>query len=285
MKKLFIFLLFFCWVHLSSGQSGMKVMTFNIRYDNPGDGEFSWQQRLPLVNDLLQNELPDILCFQEVLKNQADDLQKMLPGYSWSGVGRDDGQEKGEYSAIFFRARRFQKKAGSTFWLSETPGIPGSRSWNTACTRIVTWVELKDKKSGQTYFIFNTHFDHESPLARAESAKLLLLKIDEIAGSSASIITGDFNDTLKSETLQILTTGPNGLENTRDLSAISPDGPDYSFVGFPFNPRKGDVIDFILLKNQGKITVRCHRTITFHIDDKYPSDHLPVCAELEIPTR
>ncbi|MCX6249112.1 MAG: endonuclease/exonuclease/phosphatase family protein [Bacteroidetes bacterium] len=284
MRKQFIPLLFFFCANTLSGQMATKVMTFNIRYDNPVDGEYGWKRRLPLVKEVMQQEQPDIIGLQEVLNNQAEDLQKVLPGYKWSGVGRDDGKEKGEYAPIFFRSSRFEMKEGSTFWLSEIPEVPGSRSWNAACTRIVTWVKLNDKKSKHVFFVFNTHFDHASQSAREQSAKLLLLKITEIAGTSAVILTGDFNDTLNSIPVRTLTSGPAALENTLNLSSSSPEGPDYSFAGFPFHPEKGDVIDFIFLRNKGGITVTRHSIITFHKEDKYPSDHLPVCVELEFPT-
>jgi endonuclease/exonuclease/phosphatase family metal-dependent hydrolase len=286
MRKLFILLIFSCCALFVTGQQvGLKVMTFNIRYDNPGDGDYTWQKRIPLVKELLQQEQPDIMGFQEALKNQVDGLQGLLPGHSWSGVGRDDGKEKGEYSVIFYRKNRFKKVDGSTFWLSETPGVPGSRSWNTACTRIVTWVKLKDQNSNRFLFVFNTHFDHASPTAREESAKLLQKKISEIARNTSTIITGDFNDTVSSIPIQTLTSGPEALVNTRNLSSTPPEGPDYSFIGFPFNPQKGNVIDMIFLKNKGKINVIRHRVVTYHKDGKYPSDHLPVCTELEIPIR
>jgi endonuclease/exonuclease/phosphatase family metal-dependent hydrolase len=245
MKKTVVLFLFCFCLEAASGQNKVKIMTFNIRYDNPADGEFAWQKRIPLVKDLMLQERPDIIGFQEVLENQVDDLLFLLPGYSWSGVGRDDGKKKGEYAAVFYRSNRFEKLDGSTFWLSETPEIPGSRSWNAACTRIVTWVKLKDKTSRQVLFVFNTHFDHASPAAREESAKLLLRDIRKIAGSQTSFITGDFNDTVNSPAIRILTSG--GLEDTRILAGSAADGPGYTFGGFPFHPQKGETIDFIFL--------------------------------------
>jgi endonuclease/exonuclease/phosphatase family metal-dependent hydrolase len=283
MRKLFILIAFSCCsLFVAAQQSDLKVMTFNIRYDNPNDGDYSWKNRLPLMKELLQQQAPDIMGFQEALKNQVDGLQEILQGYSWSGVGRDDGKEKGEYSVIFYRANRFTKMDGSTFWLSETPSLPGSRSWNAACTRIVTWVKLKDKKSNNFIFVFNTHFDHASLTAREESAKLLKKKISDIAGKTTTIITGDFNDTLKSNPVKILTSGTGALVNTQDLSADPPEGPDYTFINFPFNPKKGNTCDYIFLKNNGTIKVASHQVVTFHKNDKYPSDHMPVCTELEI---
>jgi len=286
MKKLILFLFFSCSLVFASGQQvNLKLMTFNIRYDNPQDGDYSWKNRIPLIQGLLQQEHPDIMGFQEALKNQVEGLQELLPGFSKWGVGRDDGKEKGEYSVIFYRSTRFSKIDGSNFWLSETPSVPGSRSWNTGCTRIVTWLKLKDKLSNTVFFVFNTHFDNASPTAREESAKLLKQKIAEIAGNTTSIITGDFNDSINSIPFHILTTGMGALSNTQDLSTSPPEGPDYSFIDFPFNPVKGNICDYIFLKNKETIKVIRHSIVTFHNKDKYPSDHLPVCAELQIITQ
>ncbi len=284
MRKFIILLVFSCFTLYVAGQkSALQVMTFNIRYDNPNDGDYSWKNRVPLVKELLQQEGPDIIGFQEALKNQVDGLQELLPSYSRWGVGRDDGKEKGEYSVIFYRTNRFTKLDGSTFWLSETPFVPGSRSWNTGCTRIVTWLKLKDQKSNNVIFVFNTHFDNASPKAREESAELLKKKISAIAGKTFSIITGDFNDTLNSIPIKILTSGSGAIMNTRILSSSPPEGPDYSFIDFPFNPKRGDMCDYIFLKNKGTTKVVWHRVVTFHKKDKYPSDHMPVCTELEVP--
>ena len=143
---------------------------------------------------------------------------------------------------------------------------------------------LKDQKSNRFLFVFNTHFDDASPTAREESARLLQKKISEIARNTSTIITGDFNDTVNSIPIQILTSGTGALINTRNLSSIPPEGPDYSFIGFPFDPKKGNIIDMIFLKNKGKINVIRNRIVTYHKDGKYPSDHLPVFTEFEIPT-
>ncbi|MGA3013912.1 MAG: endonuclease/exonuclease/phosphatase family protein [Bacteroidales bacterium] len=284
-RLLVLFAALFCTLFASGQRSGLKVMTFNIRYDNPADGDYSWKNRLPLIKDILLQEGPDIVGFQEALKNQVDGLQEFLKDYTWAGVGRDDGAEKGEYSVIFYRSIRFIKLGGSTFWLSETPSVPGSRSWKMGCTRIVTWVKLMDQNSNNILFVFNTHFDNASAEARAQSAKLLKEKITEIAGNSTCIITGDFNDSTSSVPIQTLTSGQGALVNTQNLSMTKPGGPDYTFIDFPFNPQKGNTCDYIFLKNAPIIKVIRHLVLTFNRDNKYPSDHLPVCVELQILKR
>lgn len=262
----------------------LTVMTFNIRYDNPQDGDYSWENRKPMVADMLHDQKPDIIGFQEVLKSQVADLAQMLKPYKWAGVGRDDGKDAGEFAPVFYDPLRFDLRKSGTFWLSETPEIPGSRSWNSACTRIVTWVELKDGESGKILFVFNTHFDHMSVEARNESARLLISAIDQLAGKHWVIVTGDFNDTRCSEMYHLLTSTPpeNALFNTQRISKSEPSGPDYTFVGFPFNPEPGNTIDFIFSRGGKGVVVKDHWVITYHVEDQYPSDHLPVQATFEI---
>ncbi len=263
----------------------ISVMSFNIRYNNPEDGIYSWPSRRPLVSEMLKEQTPDIIGFQEVLKDQINDLSAMLKPFAWAGVGRDDGKSAGEFAPIFYNPVRFTLKNSGTFWLSETPEVPGSKSWDAACTRIVTWVKLKDSESGKIIFVFNTHFDHKSLPARNESARLLLSAIDQVAGKHWVVVTGDFNDTRDSEMYRILTTTPPGaaLLNTSRISRNEPRGPDYTFVGFPFDPKPGNTIDFIFMKNSTGVVVKDHSVVTYHQDDdKYPSDHLPVMAIFEI---
>jgi endonuclease/exonuclease/phosphatase family metal-dependent hydrolase len=264
--------------------SPLKVMTFNIRYNNPGDSIYSWQNREEMVIDVIRRSRPDVIGFQEALKDQVDDLEARLKDYSWSGVGRDDGKKSGEYSAIFYRNDRFEKRAGSTFWLSETPEVAGSRSWNAACNRIVTWIQLYDKSSDHLFYVFNTHFDHASELARVQSAKLLLRSVNRIAGKDPVIVTGDFNATDTSMAYLTLTQSSpdSSLKDTRKLNINISSEPSYTFIGFPFHPVNGEVIDFIFLKNDRNFRVKKYQIITDNKKGKYPSDHLPVLVEIGI---
>ena len=142
---------------------------------------------------------------QEVLKNQLDDLEKLLPNYGWVGVGRDDGINKGEFTPIFYLKQRFELLSSGTFWLSKTPDEAGSRGWDAACKRIVTWAEFKDRAFESRFYHFNTHFDHIGFNAKHKSAYLLLRKIQEICSDLPTIVTGDFNCNERSETYKILT--------------------------------------------------------------------------------
>ncbi|HTX88886.1 MAG TPA: endonuclease/exonuclease/phosphatase family protein [Bacteroidales bacterium] len=283
MKKRILFLLsLICLGIFPAWSSSIRVMTFNIRYANPDDGNYSWPNRKPMVLSMLEKEQPDIIGFQEVLHSQLMDLAGSLKEYNWSGVGRDDGKEQGEYSVIFYRKDRFEKEDGSTFWLSETPEVPGSRSWNAACNRIVTWVKLKEKRTGMEFFVFNTHFDHASAQAREESARLILARVGGIAGNTVAVVTGDFNDTAGSVPYRLLTQGPGGLLDS-GLLAKEKTGPDYSFIGFPFKPEPGNLIDFVLFHNLDADLIRSHAVITYNENGLYPSDHLPVLTVFDIP--
>jgi endonuclease/exonuclease/phosphatase family metal-dependent hydrolase len=256
-------------------------MTFNIRYDNPDDGVYSWKNRKAQVIEVIKKYKPDVVGFQEALKNQVDDLQAGLEGYDHFGVGRDDGKEAGEYSVIFYNKARFFKEGGSTFWLSESPETPGSKSWNTGCTRVVTWIKVKDRTARREICFFNTHFDNASEEARIESARMLLTKTFRIPGKLPVIITGDFNDSLSSRMYNILcspgNTGP--LRDTRKSSPQGTKEPTYSYVGFPFDPANGELCDYIFTRNDNDLSVKSYKILTDSKGGKYPSDHLPILVE------
>src|SRR5258705_1409879 len=170
-------LLIFLFVSVSAQE--FNVMTFNIRLNTAVDSLNAWPYRKDKVASQILFHKIDLLGIQEALHVQIMDLKERLPQYKYVGVGRDDGREKGEYSAIFYDTTRFQLLQGQTFWLSETPEEPGSKSWDAAYTRVVTWAKLKDRKTKKEFFAFNTHFDHMGQVARRESAKIVLKRVKE----------------------------------------------------------------------------------------------------------
>src|SRR5688572_23652685 len=165
---------------LAKDATPLRVMSFNIRYDEPRDGENAWPNRKKLVATLIRLHQVDLIGVQEALKGQLDDLSELIPEYAWIGVGRTDGKLGGEFSAILFRKNRFAMLETATFWLSETPHIP-SKGWDAAFPRIVTWAKFSDKQTQRVFFHFNTHFDHRGTRAREESGRLLLRRIDVLA--------------------------------------------------------------------------------------------------------
>lgn len=254
----------------------IHVMTFNLRLDVASDGVNAWPHRKDAVAALVRRSDADLLGVQEALPNQLADLDALLPEMDRFGVGRNAALD-GEASAIFYRADRFEVLTEATFWLSESSGVAGSVGWDAALPRIVTWGKLRDRASGVVLYHFNTHFDHLGQLARRESAKLIVAKIDEIAGDSPVILTGDFNVVPDSEPYRIVTSA---LRDARAISQSPPSGPDSTWNAFrAIEP--GRRIDFIFVR--GSIAVLDHAALDETIGEgRFPSDHLPVVAGIEI---
>ena len=156
----------------SDEEIGLRLMTFNIRYDTATDGRNAWPNRREAVAGLIRFHRPDILGLQEVQAHQQDWLLSSLPGFLAIGVGRDDGKSGGEFSPLFIKRERFELHDSGTFWLSTTPGEP-SKSWDAAFPRIATWARLTDRVSGNDYLAVNTHWDHRGEEARIQSANLV----------------------------------------------------------------------------------------------------------------
>jgi endonuclease/exonuclease/phosphatase family metal-dependent hydrolase len=260
--------------------AGIRVMTFNIRYDNPNDGAFGWNKRKSLVHELLDDEKPGIIGFQEVLKNQYLDLATMLPDYASFGRGRDDGNTAGEYAPVFYQKEQFSVLDSGVFWLSEQPHKPGSRSWGAACTRIVTWVKLVVKASGDSLFVFNTHFDHISEQARIHAAVMLDSAITQMTNNLPVILTGDFNATTKESAF-------NHLNQRFELAAPDQEsfnGNETTFVGFPADRSRNNIIDYIFYTPASRFIAQTALIIEYNENGRYPSDHLPVVAVFTIKT-
>jgi len=219
---------------------------------------------------------------QEVLKGQLNDLEERLPAYKWLGVGRDDGKTKGEYSPILYHAEKFELLESNTFWLSETPQVPGSKDWDAAITRICSWAKFRDKETDEEFYFFNTHFDHRGVEAREKSAALIAQKISEIAGDTPVILTGDFNAAPSTAAYQNLVAGKHALTDALEVSQLPHYGPLGTFNGFR-QPEEDDGrrIDYIFVKNG--VEVHKHGILTDSWGGQLPSDHFPVLAEVSLP--
>lgn len=254
----------------------LRVMSFNIRYDNPGDGRNRWERRRELVSSTIRFHQADIAGLQEVLHNQMEFLRHSLNGFDFVGAGRDDGKEAGEYAPIFYRRDLFEERSWGVFWLSETPDVPGSVGWDAACSRLVTWVRLAERNGGDL-FVFNTHFDHVGKRARRESARLLLDRVQELAGDSPVIVTGDFNCAPGDSALRLLIepdSRPPLLDAYDDPDAIRY-GSSGTFNGFR-DLAEGNRIDYIFHRNAGRVLA--HGIIAEKWDGRFASDHYPVMA-------
>ena len=268
-------------------------MSFNIRNDNDGDkGLNSWKVRKDKVASVIRFHHTDIVGLQEVLKDQLEYLDSHLSEYDFIGVGRDDGEDAGEFVPIFYRKDRITLEDWGAFWLSETPEVKGSMGWDAACVRVTTWGKFKDRRTNQIFFFFNTHFDHMGQVAMEKSAYLLLDKVEEIAADLPAIIVGDFNNTPDSKAYRILTNSHgNALKDSKLVSKNGHYGCEFSFHGFDAlellkRVQRGSIdsvsqlIDFIFIKNE--IDVINHAILADNWDGVFPSDHMPVVADLKV---
>ena len=278
MKKFFIAISFMISMGIQSQE--MNVMTFNIRYNTKNDSLNAWPYRKDNAASQIKFHNVHILGVQEALHEQVMDLSQSLSQYKYVGVGRNDGKTKGEYSAIFYDTIRLKLLGSSTFWLSLTPEVSGSKSWDAAITRIVTWAKFTDARSKKTFFVFNTHFDHMGKEARRESARLLKQKVKDIGGNNPVVITGDFNSKPSDDPIKILT-DPADKDRFIDTKAVSLTphyGPQGTFNAFTPKETDNEPIDFIFLK--GKWKVLQHATLSQTWEGRFSSDHFPVFAKL-----
>ena len=260
-------------------ETSLTAMTFNIRLNLPSDGDNAWPNRKEMAASMIRYNAPDICGVQEAFLGQVNDLAPRLPGYNWIGVGRDDGKQAGEYMAIFYLKGRLELLREDTFWLNEHPESPGL-GWDAAYNRVVTWGQFKDLKTGESFYHFNTHFDNRGEVARQESARLLLSKIQTIAGAVPFILTGDFNTHPDSEPYRILTAS-DLLIDTKTISQTPHHGPSRTMNNFDLESLKTTEppIDYIFVSNQFGILK--HATLSDTFDGFFPSDHMPVISLLK----
>ena len=260
----------------------LRVMTYNIRMDNPGDGDNQWKFRKDLAAEMVKFHEVDIFGAQEVLHHQLTDLLDRLPEFAYVGVGREDGKTKGEYAPIFYRKDRFSVEKSGNFWLAEDMNAVGKKGWDAACERVATWAILKDKNTGKRLFFLNTHLDHVGKVARHEGALLVIGQAAKLSEGLPVIVTGDFNATPDDEPIQVLVnkSDERHLTHTRDLAELKY-GPEWTFHDYgriPMNERAW--IDYIFVK--GNFKVYSNGVITDTLNHLYPSDHCPVMSVIEI---
>ncbi|WP_246105916.1 endonuclease/exonuclease/phosphatase family protein [Rosistilla ulvae] len=259
-------------------------MSFNIRYGTASDGENHWERRKEFVAETIAAYDPDLLGTQETLEFQKQFLEQQMPDYTSVGVGRDDGSDRGEMTALFFKTKRFDLRDEGHFWLSETPAKAGSKSWDSSLPRICSWVRLKDRQSDapREILFINTHFDHRGQQARDESAKLILRKIDELGADCDVVLTGDFNSSVTSVPYRTLFSDAAGQSPLVDTYAAA--GPketkgDTTISRFLGDRFAGPRIDWIATRGNWKILdAQIDRTAR---EGRAPSDHYPVTARLQ----
>ncbi len=258
----------------------LRVMSFNLRYGTANDGKNRWDLRKEAVAAVVQKLDPDILGVQEGLLFQLEFLKDHLQGYAYTGVGRDDGQQAGEFTAIFYRVRRVEFLHGDTFWYSDTPSTP-SRTWGNRCLRICTYARLRTLDAGEEFFVFNTHLGLRSR-ARAKSARFFQQKLHELAGGQPTLVTGDFNCGPTSKPYRLFTSS--GLRDS--FTARLPHVPDdlatfHNWSGKAqarFPRRAFTRMDWVL--HSSHFEAAAYDVCYEPVDGRYPSDHFPVVADL-----
>lgn len=259
----------------SNQDNSLRVMTYNIRYANNNPGE-EWSLRKANVAEMIRYHNPDVFGVQEALHEQIEFLSENFDQFKYIGVGREDGKTKGEYSAIFV-SQQYNIIDNGTFWLSDNPGSP-SVGWDAAMERIATWAIIKNKQFNNSIFIVNTHFDHIGIEARFKSAELIMNKIEALSNNLPTILMGDFNFTSNSEAYKLIQNY--GLLKDTRYTADYVYGTDISFNGFKDSLESEDKIDFIFASSE--IIVTQHAVIGDKIGGTYPSDHMPVIADVLI---
>lgn len=270
--------LFLLLIALSASAQSLRVMSYNVRYPNPEDGADTWEKRRDLFIESIQRVDPDLIGTQELFKLQGDYIIEKLPKFTWFGTSRR-GNSEDEHMGVFYRKDRLQLIEQGQFWLSETPDVPGSQSWNMSLPRMVTWGLFERK--GKRFYLLNTHFAHrgQDQQARLNSAQVILERMKRLPAGVPVIVTGDFNAAAGGPVHAAMLAA--GLKDTRDL-ARQKQGPEGTFHGFKGKPGK-DRIDWILLSPGFR--VRRNVTETFSRDQHWPSDHFPVFADMDMTPR
>lgn len=278
--------LFLASLATTASADELRVMSFNIRYGTASDGKNHWDRRKEFVAETIAAYDPDLLGTQETLAFQKQFLEGKLPQYTGIGVGREDGSDRGEMTALFLKTKRFELLGEGHFWLSETPEVAGSKSWDSSLPRICSWVRLRDRqsKSPREILFINTHFDHRGQQARDESAALVMRKIDEVGANCDVILTGDFNSTVNSVPYRTMFAPGDAQSPLVDTYVIA--GPDDSagdttISRFLADQFAGPRIDWIATRGKWNVLeARIDRTSR---DGRAPSDHYPVTARLRRP--
>ncbi len=253
----------------------VKIMTFNLRYGTAPDGPNHWNNRKDILINTIKKYSPDLIGTQECLDFQAKYIVESLPEYNWLGRGREKNDE-GERIAVFYRKDRWEVVEEKYFWISETPDLPGSKSWDSSCPRIVTYLKLRDKKTNGLICFVNVHLDHKGKVARLKGAEMIVDRLKTVEKDIPIIITGDFNAPAEvSEPWKVFI--DNGYKDVW-CEAPEKNGPVSTWCGFK-DPDYSSTnrIDWILFKG-GLKPLKCE-TVTYNENGRYPSDHFPVVAE------
>ncbi|HVS12725.1 MAG TPA: endonuclease/exonuclease/phosphatase family protein [Thermoanaerobaculia bacterium] len=258
-------------------------MTFNVRYGTADDGPNHWDLRRELVFATLRQHDYDFIGLQEALPFQIEEIASVLPDHEVLYRTREADPSEGEACAIFYWADRWQldPRRRGTFWLSETPEVPASRSWDSSLPRIATWGLFSHRESGARVFVFNTHFDHRGQMARERSAELLRDRAASEAGGAPLLVMGDFNAGETNRAITLLRRRSDaGLELVDSFRLVHPDASEvYTGNGWA-RREEGEKIDGIFVSAGTEVLAAA--ILRPRLDGRAPSDHDPVTVSLRL---
>lgn len=262
----------------------LTIASYNIRNDNNDDVKNGngWQKRLPYLCKLIQYHDFDIFGIQEGFYHQLEDIKRNLPALDYIGIGRDDGKQEGEYSAILYKKEKFRLLQSGNFWLSEDTTKP-NMGWDAVCIRICTWGEFEEKSSGKKFYFFNLHADHVGVKARKEGAKLILAQIRKMTDKTPVILTGDFNVDQNDESYMLLNTS-GILKDAYELSPLKYAN-NGTFNAFNINRKSDSRIDHIFVTSDFQIEKYGILTDIYWDNEnmpRIPSDHYPVVIKASL---
>ena len=255
---------------------GFAAMSFNIRYDNEGDGMNKWQFRKDLVANTMKLYSCDFIGVQEALQHQLADLTSMLPNYMYYGRGRGEHFTSGEASPIFYLHQKWELIEGNTFWLSDMPEVPASTTFGNTIPRICTWAIFKHKLNDCEVFVMNTHIDHTNANSQRESAKLLASFLLTISLKyNRIVLMGDFNAIEDDESIEIVKRdGPKLRDTFADIHVNKKDRREMGTFHYWMGIRDSIRIDYVFASPALK--AKDVKIIYDNIKGKYPSDHFPI---------
>ena len=251
----------------------LNVMTYNVRYAayKPPN---AWPDRRPILAECVRGLKPDIMGTQEGVYQQIKDMAVDMPEFDWIGTGREGGS-RGEFMAIFYRKDRFEPLEFDHFWLSDTPEVIGSATWGNTNKRMVTWIKFRDLQTKREFYVVNTHFDHQVQLARMNSAKLVLERINALKTTLPVFLIGDFNAVAgNNPAYEHLTSAKSGFKDSWDTAGKrTGDGLD-TFNSFKEISKQGRRIDWILYR--GPVRPLATEIVPYVKNGQFPSDHHPL---------
>lgn len=254
-------------------QQTLSVMSFNVRYPSPDDGENVWELRRDILVETIRVKDPDLMGTQELYYSQGEYIVENLPDYTWFGISRR-GNHDDEHMGIFYKPDRLTLVQSGEFWLSETPDVPGSSSWDMSLPRMVSWGLFEFAGSGRQFILGNTHFPHreQDEAARLECAKVIFERMQDAPPGIPVILIGDFNAAAGGDVYELM------LSQFTDAwqDTVHRSGPEATFNEWT-GVTEGRRIDWILY--QGLVRPDQVETVTHNRDGSYPSDHYPVYAE------